>query len=48
MDRHAIRPGRPNVLIELRNDLIETDAEQRDWAARLAAILDEVLEETQL
>lgn len=42
VDRHAIRAGRANVLIEIRNDLIETDAQQYDWAARLAPILEEV------
>ncbi len=44
VDRHAIRSGRPNVLIEIRNDLIETDAQQYEWAGRLAPILAEVLE----
>ena len=48
VDRHAIKPGRVNVLIELRNDLIRTDAEQWAWAERLAPILEEVLAETQL
>ena len=43
VDRHAIKPGRVNVLIELRNDLIRTDAQQWAWAERLAPILDEVL-----
>ena len=46
--RHAIGPGRPNVLIELRNDLIETEAQQKAWAARLAPILAETLAETGL
>ncbi len=48
VDRHAIRPGRVNVLIEIRNDLIETDAQQYEWAARLAPILEEVLESSGL
>ncbi|MGH1367952.1 MAG: N-formylglutamate amidohydrolase [Maritimibacter sp.] len=48
VDRHAIKPGRPNVLIELRNDLIQTDAQQYAWAKRLAPILDEVLTSTGL
>jgi predicted N-formylglutamate amidohydrolase len=48
VDRHAIRPGRVNVLIELRNDLIATDAEQVAWAERLAPILEEVLDSSQL
>lgn len=43
VDRHAIGPGRANVLIEIRNDLIVTDRQQYDWAARLAPILEEVL-----
>ncbi len=44
VDRHAIQTGRANVLIEIRNDLIRTDAEQYAWARRLAPILQEVLE----
>ena len=43
VDRHALTPGRPNVLIEVRNDLIGTAAAQEAWAARLAPILQEVL-----
>ena len=43
IDRHALRLGRHNTLIELRNDLIGTPAEQAHWAARLAPILTEVL-----
>lgn len=43
IDQHALRFGRPNVLIELRQDLIETEAQQEAWAARLAPILTEVL-----
>jgi len=38
--RHAIAHQRPNVLIELRNDLIGTEAEQAAWAARLAPMLE--------
>jgi len=48
IDRHALRPGRPNVLIELRNDLIADPAAQADWAARLAPILEETLAATGL
>jgi predicted N-formylglutamate amidohydrolase len=48
VDRHALRHGRPNVLIEVRNDLIEDEAGQREWSARLAPILEEVLESTNL
>ena len=43
IDRHALTPGRPNVLIELRHDLIATEAQQQGWAARLAPILEDVL-----
>jgi len=38
--RHAIAYQRPNVLIELRNDLIEEQADQHAWADRLAPILE--------
>lgn len=41
--RHAIAHGRPNILIELRNDLIATPAQQQAWAARLAPMLRDVL-----
>jgi predicted N-formylglutamate amidohydrolase len=40
--RHAIAHARPNVLIELRNDLIAPPAAQAAWAARLAPVLQEV------
>jgi len=43
IDRHALTPGRPNVLIELRNDLIAHEDGQIAWADRLAPILEEVL-----
>jgi predicted N-formylglutamate amidohydrolase len=39
VDRHALARGRPNVLIELRQDLIESVEGQRRWAARLAPLL---------
>lgn len=48
IDRHAIANGLPNVLIELRNDVISTGADQIAWAERLAPILTEVLAETGL
>ncbi|MBN2907554.1 MAG: N-formylglutamate amidohydrolase [Rhodobacteraceae bacterium] len=48
VDRHAIAHGRPNVLIELRNDVIATAQDQIAWADRLAPILQEVLAETGL
>ncbi len=42
--RHAIAYQRPNILIELRNDLIEAEEDQLAWAARLAPILKEAAE----
>ena len=44
IDRHALAKGRHNTLIEVRNDLIGTPAQQADWAARLAPILTQTLE----
>lgn len=43
IDKHALQPGRHNTLIELRNDLIGTEAQQQAWALRLMPILTEVL-----
>lgn len=48
IDRHATAHNRPNVLIELRNDLIADAAGQALWAGRLAPILDKVLADTGL
>nr|WP_074221601.1 N-formylglutamate amidohydrolase [Rhodovulum sp. ES.010] len=48
VDRHAIANGLPNVLIELRNDVIASEEDQIAWADRLAPILREVLAETGL
>ena len=47
IDRHALRDGRPNLLIELRNDLIETAQGQKHWATRLAPIFTDALNELQ-
>ncbi|RAP42164.1 N-formylglutamate amidohydrolase [Rhodovulum viride] len=46
VDRHAEAFGRPNVLIELRNDVIALPADQAAWGARLAPILTAALAET--
>lgn len=43
IDRHALQPGRLNTLIEVRNDLIGTEADQAAWAARLARVLQDTL-----
>ncbi len=48
IDRHALGPGRPNILIELRQDLVATPDAQRAWAARLAPILHDTLAESGL
>lgn len=37
--RHALAQGRQNTLIELRNDLIATEAQHAAWADRLAPAL---------
>ena len=42
-DRHAMQAGLPNVLIEIRNDLITDTAGQHDWADRLARHLRPIL-----
>lgn len=43
IDTHALKHGRLNVLIELRSDLIETEADQVKWATLLAPILAQTL-----
>jgi len=48
IDRHATPKGRPNVLIELRQDLIADEAGQALWAARLAPILRQTLADSGL
>lgn len=47
IDRHAIEPGRQNTLIEIRNDLIASDAGQVEWADRFARLLPEALVEAE-
>lgn len=41
--RHGVETGHPHVLIEVRNDLIETAEAQRAWGLRLAPMLDAAL-----
>ncbi|MCT4559211.1 MAG: N-formylglutamate amidohydrolase [Pelagimonas sp.] len=43
IDRHALHCGRNNTLIELRNDLIETETAQIQWGKRLAPMLEAAL-----
>ncbi len=39
IDRHALGPGRLNVLVEVRNDLIAAPLDQEAWANRIAVHL---------
>lgn len=48
IDRHAISQKRPNMLIEIRNDLIATDQGQAEWASRLVTVITRVLGQTGL
>lgn len=48
VDRHGLQHGRPNVLIELRQDLIADEAGQKLWAGRLAPILTDILAQSGL
>lgn len=45
--RHAILASRQNTLIEIRNDLIETAQQQKDWADRFARLLPAALEQAE-
>lgn len=40
VDQHGLQKGRPNVLIEIRSDLIETESDQIKWARFLAPHLE--------
>ena len=42
---HGTGRGLPHVLIEIRNDLIESLDDQADWAARLAPMIREAVAE---
>jgi len=43
IDRHALRKARQNTLIEIRNDLVESDDGQKAWADRLSTLLPKAL-----
>jgi predicted N-formylglutamate amidohydrolase len=43
VDRHATRRGLANALIEIRQDLIATDAGAGEWAARFARLLEPLI-----
>lgn len=47
MSRHGLRRNLRHVLVELRHDLIATEAQQRLWAARLAPIFAGIVEATE-
>ncbi len=42
---HAETRGMPYALLEIRQDLVATDAGPEDWAERLASVLDDVLDD---
>lgn len=48
VDRHATTAGLPNLLIEVRQDLIADAKRQAHWAAELAIVLKQALAETGL
>jgi predicted N-formylglutamate amidohydrolase len=43
VSHHAHTPGFPHVAIELRQDLVADEAGVREWAERLARVLDPIL-----
>lgn len=43
MDRHAEAHGRPYLTIEIRQDMIEREADQARWAALVAEVADAVV-----
>ncbi len=43
MNRHGTRRGLAHALVEIRQDLIRNAQGQREWAARLSAIMAEIL-----
>ncbi len=43
MDTHATRRGLSNVLVEVRQDLMSTEADARAWGERLARLLGPIL-----
>lgn len=43
LDRHAVQMGYHHVLIEVRNDLIETEDDQERWAQKLAVFLQDAI-----
>jgi predicted N-formylglutamate amidohydrolase len=48
MDQHAVARGFAHVLIELRQDLVDTEEKARKWATRLKPILQDAVESLDL
>lgn len=48
LDRHAINAGLAHVLVEVRQDLIDTPAKAASWGKRLARHLEPLLDEPSL
>lgn len=48
LDRHGVQPGHLHVLIEVRNDLIETAEDQGRWGTRLAGLLEAAMASSDL
>lgn len=48
IDKHALAAGHPNILIEIRNDLIRQEGQQLNWADRLAPMITDVINTTQI
>jgi predicted N-formylglutamate amidohydrolase len=48
LDRHGVQAGRLHVLVEIRNDLIETPEAQEEWGKRLAPLLVAALAQAEL
>ncbi len=44
LKRHALGPGHPHALLEIRNDQIETESAQIEWADMLAPILRQAID----
>ena len=47
LDEHGHKNGLLNVMLEIRNDLIATEAQQQDWGERLAPWVLRTLQEVQ-
>ncbi|SNS89450.1 N-formylglutamate amidohydrolase [Tropicimonas sediminicola] len=48
IDRHALQHRRPHVLLELRQDLLETVEQQKAWGRRLAPLLQGALQDCKI